>query len=202
MKKTILSILLIMTASVFSNLYAQRETPAGAGDKNLADNNIKMRSVEMDRIKRDADLVRAAAYAPISKDIVKRFPEIKEDFESIQISQGNIISAYSTGSSIDYAVIEKSAADINKKANRLDANLFDVNTEVSKDDKSESKDVKAKSIRNLIVELDNAIGNFVSSKIFGNIKVIEPEVAIKTRTDLDNIRHLSDRLSKEAKAMK
>lgn len=200
MKKIFLSILLIMTASVFSNLYAQREAPAGAGDKTLADNDIKMRSVELDRIKRDADIARAAAYAPISKDIVKKFPVIKEDFESIQISQAAIITAYTTGKSIDYGMIEKSADDINKKAKRLDSNLFDVNTEV----KGEAKppDQKTKSIRDLIVELDNAIGSFVSSKIFSNVKVIEPEVAIKTRTDLDHIKQLSESLSAEATKMK
>jgi hypothetical protein len=50
--------------------------------------------------------------------------------------------------------------------------------------------------------LDNSIGSFVSSKIFGNVNVIDPTVAVKTRTDLINILDLSDKLSKEAKKMK
>ena len=54
----------------------------------------------------------------------------------------------------------------------------------------------------LIIALDTSIGSFVSSKIFGNVNVIDPAVAVKTRTDLVNILDLSDKLSKEAKKMK
>jgi hypothetical protein len=202
MKRTAISILMITAAAMCSTVYGQRETPAGAGDKNLAEDSVKLRSVELERIKREAVQAEAASFAPISKDIVKKFPEIKEDFEGIQMSQAEIIKAYTTGKTIDYAAIENSAQDISKKAKRLDTNLFDVNRDGVDESKLAGKEQKIKSIRDLIIELDTAIGSFVSSKIFGNIKIIEPEVAIQTRTDLDNIQHLSKKLSQEAKKMK
>ncbi len=201
MKKIILSILVILAASTFSNVFGQRETPGGAGDKNLGDDGIKLRSVEIERIKREADKSNASSFAPINTEIKAKFPQIKEDFESVQLLQAAIIKAYTTGKTIDYGMIETSAEGINKKAKRLDANLFASKIE-KKSDNSKAKETKIKSVKVLIVELDNSIGSFVSSKIFGNINVVDPVVALKTRTDLVKIMDLSDQLSKEAGKMK
>lgn len=199
MKKIIVSVFLIFVAAVFSTISAQ-VAPPGAGDTNLQDNNIKMRSAEMERVKRDAAKANAAAFAPINKEIKNKFPQIKEDFESIQNLQADIIKAYTTGKSIDYRAIQTSAEGINEKAKRLDSNLFASSLE-RKVDTSKEKVGKTKSIRDLIVELDNSIGSFVSSKIFGNVNVVDAEVAINTRTDLINILDLTDKLLTEAKKM-
>ena len=202
MRKIIFSILLISIAAVFSNVFAQRETPAGAGDTNLADNNIKMRSVELERVKREAAQAEAASFAPINTKLAAKFPQIKEDFEGVQMLEDAIIKAYTTGKTIDYNLIESAANGINSKAKRLDSNLF-ADTKKEKEDLTTKQDTeKVKPVRDLIVELDNAIGSFVKSKIFGNIKVIEPEDAIRTRTDLISILQLSEKLSVEAKKMK
>jgi hypothetical protein len=200
MKKSILLIFLILVTSVFSNVFGQL-APAGAGDKTLADNDIKLRSVELERVKREANKNDPASFAPINSEIKAKFPQIKEDFENIQISEAAIIKAYTTGKTIDYNMIQSSAENINKKAKRLDANLFATKLE-KKDDKSKEKEEKPKAIKDLIVALDNSIGSFVSSKIFGNIKTIDADVAVKTRTDLVKILDLSEMLSKEAGKMK
>jgi hypothetical protein len=210
MKKLILSLFLVFVAAAFSSVFAQAAppgagTPAGAGDKNLGADSIKMRSVEMERVKQDAQRAEAASFAPINKDISSKFPQIKEDFEGIQILEAAIITAYTTGKTIDYKLIETSADGMNKKAARLDSNLFPEAADKKADkpvvDRSNEKVQKPKSVRDLIVELDTTIGNFVSSKIFANIKVIEPELAIKTRTELLSILRLSERLSTEAKKL-
>ena len=168
----------------------------------MADNDIKLRSVELERIKQEAAKTEAASFAPINTKLTVKFPQIKEDFESIQLLEDAIIKAYTMGKTIDYSLIETAANGINNKAKRLDDNLF-ADTKKEKEDKTSTKDVeKVKPVADLIVALDNAIGSFVSSKIFGNIKLIEPEVAIKTRTDLLNIIQLSEKLSTEAKKMK
>jgi len=211
MKKVVLSVLFIFAASVFSSVLGQAAppgagTPAGAGDKNLGDDGIKARSVEMERMKQDAQKVEAAAFAPVNKDIVARFHQIKEDFEGIQIFQATIITAYTTGKTIDYLLIGVSADGINKKAKRLDANLFAANfdkkADKAADDNAPQKLEKPQTIREQMVEPDRTIGSFVTSPIFGNIKVIEPEVAMKTREDLIKIMQLSEKLSAEAKKQK
>ena len=203
MKNFILYSFLTIASSVY--VYGQGTPPAVPDNANIQDNSLKMRSVEMERIKREETKAVAAKFAPINSKIEAKFPEIKEDFEGIQVSQSAIVASYTTGKTIDYAAIESAAAAINKKAKRLDSNLFPgATSEDLKDDskKSKEKTEKPKGIRDLILELDEAVGSFVSSKIFANIKVIEPEVAIKTRADLLNIQSLSEKLAEEAKKMK
>ena len=199
MKKGFALIFFVFVVLAVTDVMAQRETPAGAGDKNLADDGIKMRSVEMERMKQESKRAEAALFAPISTDISAKFPQIKEDYEGIQISESAIITAYTTGKTINYTSITTSAEDVLRRAKRLDSNLFapaaDKKTDPNMVDKPTEKAEKPKSIRDLIIELDAAIGSFVASKIFANIEVIEPDIAIKSRTDLLNIIQLSDKLT-------
>jgi hypothetical protein len=188
-----------------SNAFAQPPgagAPPGAGDKTLGDNDIKLRSVELERIKREAQVAEAASYAPINPKLVAQFSQIKDDYEAIQILQGAIIKAYTTGKTIDYSMIETSAALINKRALRLDSNLFASSKTDKIETKSDEKKEKVLSVRDLIINLDSALGNFVSSPIFGKLKVIEPDIAIKTRDDLFRVLNFSEKLATEAKKMK
>mgnify|MGYP001619264716 CR=1 FL=1 len=200
MKNINFVILCIVFLSI--NIFGQGTPPAVSDNANISDNSLKMRSAELEKTKRDETVAAAAKFAPINKDIVARFPQIKEDFEGLQMAQAAIITAYTTGKKIDYSLIETSANEILKKAKRLDSNLFSPQTEIIEDDPAKKDEKKQKTIRDLIVELDNTIGSFVSSKIFGNIKIIEPEVAIKTRTDLIKIEKLSIELAKESAKLK
>lgn len=207
MSKVFLAIVLASVAAMSSSVYGQAAppgagTPPGAGDKNLGDDGIKARSIEIERMKQEAKRAEASKYAPISKQIAVKFPEIKEDYEGIQIAQTTIVNAYTIGKTIDYALIGASAEAITKKAKRLDANLFAPTIEKRKTSDADTK-VKAggesqANIKDLIVDLDNAVGRFVASKLFANISVIEPEVAVNTRADLMIIQHLSERLASEA----
>lgn len=199
MKKIVVSMIFIIIAAMISNVFAQRETPAGAGDKNLGADDLKTRSIEIDRIKQEALKSDAANFAPINTEINAKFPQIKEDYEGIQISEAAIIQAYTRGKTIDYSLIGTSADSINRNAKRLDTNLFAASKTEKNLEKTLKKEEKPKKIRDIIIELDKAIGDFISSKIFGNIKLIEAEVAIKTRTDLQRVMQLSEELSNEAK---
>lgn len=202
MKKIIVSTLLMFVVAIFSSISAQQVAPPGAGDTNLQDNNIKMRSVELERVKREAGTIDAATFAPINRKFESKFPQIKEDFESIQNLQGQIIKAYTMGEKINYSAIETAAFGINENAKRLDSNLFATKFETIEGQIGEEKVKKTTSIRDLIVELDNAVGSFVSSKIFANAKTLDAEAAIQTRIDLNNVRQFSQKLAVEAKKMK
>jgi hypothetical protein len=204
MKSFIFSIYLILGIASFNSLWGQVTpiTPAVPDNASPQDTSIKMRSAELERVKRDAAKAEAEKFAPINTEIMAKFPQIKEDFEAIQILEAAIIKGYTTGKTIDYNLIEICASEINKHAKRLDSNLFAETKKEKKEQNSVIKEEKAKNIKDLIIDLDNAIGNFVSSKIFGNLKVIEPEVAVSTRNDLLKIRNLSQKLADEAKKLK
>jgi hypothetical protein len=200
--RIILTVIIVMVGGV--TLFAQPPgtVPGGAGDKNLGDDNIKLRSVELERIKKEAQAAEAASYAPINPKLTAQFGQVKDDYEAVQLLQASIIKAYTTGKTINYAMIETSADAITKRALRLDSNLFASTKKDKIETKSEEKKEASLSIRDLIVNLDNAIGDFVSSPIFGKQKVIEPEVAIKTRDDLSRILKFSEYLTKEAKKLR
>lgn len=216
MKRVISSVFIIFTAAIISNISAQQVAPPGAGDKDLRDDNIRMRSVDIERTKRDAEKPTSnsnssstnAPTAVIKSDIDTKYPQIKEDFEGLQNNQAAIVKAYTTGEKIDYDQIKISAAALNENAKRLDGNLFapkvEFKTVESELKKVESKEneTKAKSIKNLIVDLDTAIGNFVSSTMFQNLRVVEPEVAGNTQADLAKVMEISEMLSVEAGKIK
>lgn len=214
MKNLALFIFLTFSFAIFSNLSAQ-VTPAGAGDSDLRDNNVRMRSNEMERIKRDANKNSASQ---MNDEIDKKFPEINEDYSGIQRSQEAIVKAYTTGKEINYAQIEKSANDLYKNAERLNSNLFTTKTKSKKeksdkkddkkdsDKKAEAKkaddDKKEKGVKELIVDLDNAVGSFVSSTMFQNLQNVDQKVADKAQFDLAQILKISSDLSKEAAKLK
>ena len=87
---------------------------------------------------------------------------------------------------------------MNKKSVRLESNLFNI-TEI--DDKNSNKK-KSVSVRDLIIELDKAMGNFVDNPIFKSNKLIEQNDVEKSQTQLEKIINLSEMLSLEAKKFK
>ncbi|HEX8734598.1 MAG TPA: hypothetical protein VF721_04695 [Pyrinomonadaceae bacterium] len=209
MKETFLFVAFLFAFTLSANVRAQVTPPPGAGDKDLRDTNIKGRSNELERIDREArkDGKNSKKTEAEEDRLAAKFSEIKEDFETIQTAQAAIVSAYTTGEKISYAQIAQSAAEVNKKAARLKANLFaPLKDEKSKEKKSGKKEEKplseekpiSKDIRELIVDLDNAVGAVVSSPMFQNLRVIDPKVAEKTKSDLETVIKLSDALKIEA----
>src|SRR5215204_2469582 len=91
--------------------------------------SVKMRSIELDRVKREAKKATAEKFGPAS---VNNFLEIKEDFEKIQVLEGRIVKVYTTGKQIEYAKIAAFSDEINKSASRLKGNLFALQNKAQK----------------------------------------------------------------------
>lgn len=205
MNKISLLILTVLASAVFSNAQL---TPPGAGDKDLRDSNVRGRSNELERIKRDANKPGKRNKNAENSDgstedqMAAKYEEIKTDFEQIQKSQDSIIDAYKGGDAINYAKIGTSSQEISKSANRLKSNLFTSVADKIEAEKDPVEKVKiTKTIRDLIVELDNTIGLFAASPMFLNLRVIDPAVSEKTGKDLDMIIELSSILNAEAVKM-
>lgn len=203
MKKIILSIVIMALMAGFSAVAAQPPgvVPAGAGDKNLGDDAIKTRSIEMERMKREAEKQGSV----MNSDIASRFSDIKKDFEAIQIAESAIIKAYTTGEKIDYKLLDVAAQEVSRSAKRLDQNLFAAKVETKKEkskgaksEKPEEEATKQESLKEIIMQLDKHIGEFVSSKMFQNLLAVDVEVAQKSKQDLTMIIKLSNKISKEA----
>lgn len=205
MKKFILPIFIILLTTAISDVNAQdAPAPPPVPDAPvLRDDNIRLRSVEIERARRDAAKKNTDQNAvAVNSEIEKKYPEIKEDYEGLQLSQMAIVKAYTTNEKIDYETIAISADKINDHAKRLNSNLFAKEKKKKKEKNKDSEENQAKSVRDLIVELDNAIGAVATSKMFQNLRVVEPEVAEKTQADLMNVMRISSELSEAVGKMK
>jgi hypothetical protein len=161
-------------------------------------NTIKMRSIELERIKRESENP-----APNNPSTTRqfKFTEIKNEFENIQKLEDSIINAYTKGKKIDFTKISESAEEIRKNAIKLDENLFESRITNEKQTVVAEKS-KPKNIRDLIIELDNAIGKFVGSKMFKDSKLIDQKESEQAQFELKKIIEISDKLSIEAKKFK
>jgi len=87
---------------------------------------------------------------------------------------------------------------------RLSSNLFpaveipDAEKEKKQDDTKEEASKPAKSVRDLIIDLDNTIGSFASSPMFKNLRMVDETVSEKARLNLEKIIELSAALTAEA----
>lgn len=217
MKNLLILIALLFSNAVYSGISAQVTPPPGAGDKDLRDTDVKRRSIEMERVERDAKksggTSESAVAAKVEEDrLAIKYGEIKIDYEQIQLSQDAIIKAYQGSGKIDYEQIGKSALEINNSAKRLKLNLFTAPAEDSgakkeekkeneAKDKTEKETKPAKSIRDLIVDLDNAVGSFVTSPMFQNLRTVDAAVSEKAGLELKKISELSAALGAEARKM-
>lgn len=186
---------LFFSISVFSQASV---SPNPVADGEIRDSgSIRMRSLQMERFKRDSYKARIPK---TSEEIAFKFKEIKEEFESIQKLQTSIIKIYTTGKTIDYAKISHYSAELLKKAVKLNDNLF-VSNHSETQSKTEKKEEKTKSVRDLIIDLDKSIASFVSSPIFSDNKLVDSNVSEKAGIDLEQIIKLSEMLFKEAKRL-
>ncbi len=143
MKKLFVLVALVFSTAIGSNICAQVTPPPGAGDKDLRDTDVKRRSVEMERVERDAKKTGKSptnqAAAQAEDRLAAKYGEIKTDYEQIQLSQDAVIKTYQGSGKIDYTQIGKSALEINRSATRLHSNLFPAppveNAVVKKEDK-------------------------------------------------------------------
>lgn len=203
MKNIILPVLtIILTVSAIGVNAQDAPAPPPVPDAPvLRDDNIRLRSVEMERARRDAAKKDTDPNAAtVNSEIEKKYPEIKEDYEGMQLSQMAIVKAYTMSENIDYKAINASADKINKHAKRLNSNLFSSDPQKKKD-KDDDEEKEEKSVRDLIVALDNAIGAVASSKMFQNLRVVDPEVANKTQADLMSVMKISSELAEAAGKM-
>jgi hypothetical protein len=208
-KRLFLAVTLISLGVLCSSAVAQEHgPPAGGSDKNLreAASDLKGRSVEMERVSREAkkpDKEKSATAQPAN------FAEIKEDFERIQIVNNDVLQPANESATIDYQRVLESAQEIEKRAARLRTNLFGVRREKQAKDKKpsvESEDSKptaeTQDLKSLVVGLDNSINSFARSPMFQNTQVVTPEDSLAAQKELDKIIKISGDLRIEADRVK
>jgi hypothetical protein len=152
--------------------------------------NIKNRSVELERMKREA------SKRPINNEPSAKFPEIKEDFEEIQKLNDSVLQLNSLETTLNYHAVAKFVSEINRRAVRLQSNLFPVKSKVKNKEKTagESSDLKT-----CLDDLDKFINKFAHSPIFQNTKLVNSNDSQKAQSDLENIISVSNSIKAKTK---
>lgn len=173
-------------------------SPVPVTDTEVRDStSIRMRSLEFERAKRDAN---EPHRNPVSNLSPSKFAAIKKDFAAIQELEAAIVKAYETGAKINYGIIGDLALNMKKRATRLRANFFDIKDRAEEDKDPEVTD--RKSVRDLIIELDGTLAVFVGSPLFTNPQLINAKSADEAKADLDRLIRLSYALHRAAARMK
>lgn len=176
-------------------------TPAVPDNATPLSDSIKLRSVELDRIKREAEKTQVLRQEN-GKEL--NFSLIKDDFEGIQLKLEEIIGAYQSPSGAHYDKIASHANEITEMAVRLRGNVFEPKDEsVEKDGAADKPDEYAgKPIRNLIIVLRDSIERVSRNPMWQSLQVIDPEMSVKAEDDLEIVIKSSNALWVEARKMK
>lgn len=122
--------------------------------------------------------------------------QIKEDFMRIQIINDELVKTTARAGALDPKFVAKSAAEIKKRAERLKHNLALPETE---NDVNPFK-VEAKAelglLKSSLSALDKLITGFVTNSVFASADVVDAQLAIKARRDLEEIIELSSGIKK------
>ena len=192
MKKHIsAAILLILGAAVSASAQSSIEQGIIKTREQISD--IKNRSLEMERVKRES-------YKRPTTDSTVKFPEIKEDFEKIQKINSDVLQPIFAKSPANFAALLKAVTEINHRAVRLNANLFSADAEKDKENK---KSAASADLKVLIGKLDKNINFFVHSPIFQNLQIVNPNDSLQAQKDLETVIKISHLIKENAaKTMK
>jgi len=158
--------------------------------------DIKHRSGELERIKRDAEK------APERNDSTRKFPEIKEDFEQIQKINSDDLQPFAVKNPTNYAAFLKAVSELKHRAVRLHSNLFSFDSK-EKNNSNNKKQIagEQQDIKILLGNLDETINSFVHNSIFQNIKVVNPKDSLKAQNDLETIIKISSIIKEKIEKM-
>lgn len=193
MLKKILSTIFLIAAS-FAAAPAQssaEQTVRNASDRFF---DIKNRSIEMERVKREA------YKRTVSENFTLNFSEIREDFERIQKINDELFERTRAEKPLDNSAVLKLVSEINRRTVRLHSNLFPPEPERKNTSKSKQTDNdESPDVKNLLAALDTSINSFVHSPIFQNINLVNAADSLKAQKDLETIINISKRLKTKMK---
>lgn len=184
---TIVTFSSALSLSSTSQVPGQGSRTGSPKDRSIED---KYRSDEIERVRRDS-------VKPENPRQATRFPQIKEDFEKIQLINSEVLQATTFDAAPNYRRLAEAAAEVKKRATRLRSNLFPLGSKIQ-EKQSEQLPKERQNLKALLIELDKAITTFVHNPMFENTRVVNQEDSTKAQMDLEKIIDLSARTRKKA----
>ena len=128
------------------------------------------------------------------KEQVSLFAQIREDFTRLQVVNNEMMQTVFVKKNVDRKSIAATTAEINKRATRLSENLVlprldDKAKNQKRDDAGNDSGLQAG-----LLKLDRCIMSFIGNPLFKQPDVVDAQLALKARRDLDLIIRLSKQL--------
>ena len=156
--------------------------------------DIKKRSVEMERIKRES------MRRPAKADYTAAFPAIKKDFEKIQLLNDELQKQFPEPAVREDSAVAKPVAEIRQRAARLLKNLFpEPETPLEEKPEGPPTVVSPAEIGDMLIALDRAIQRFVHNPMFRNLNLVDSADSLRARQDLQRVIDLCEAVRAKSK---
>lgn len=128
------------------------------------------------------------------KEQISLFAQIREDFTRLQVINNEMMRAVFVKSTINRKLIAATTAEINKRSLRLSENLAlpRIDDKANNQKPGEARDDS--SLQEGLLALDRCIMSFIANPLFKQPNVVDAQLALKARRDLDLIIRLSKQL--------
>ena len=159
--------------------------------------SVRERQMTMDEMSREMN----KGPAPRKSEEL-RMAEIAEDYRDLQQVNNRMMAATMRAAAPDYELVNKSVADIRRRAERLRENLALPAPEAKAEKEPEPKPAAdAAGMKAALLALDRSIMSFVRSPLFKNTDVLDAEAAARAARDLADVIERSRLAAKDAERL-
>lgn len=131
--------------------------------------------------------------APRQRDYDLTYSQIREDYRQLQLVNNELARAQTSGK-LDAKGVDKSVAEIRRRAARLKENMSLPEPEQAA--RPARTAAATERVDHLLITLDNLVMAFVTNPIFEQGKVVDVKLSQKARADLEAIIEVSDRIAR------
>jgi hypothetical protein len=142
------------------------------------------------------NLEKKSSRAPAEQRLA--WEQIREDFKRIQVLDNDLVKHKASNETLNTKFVEKTAAEIRKRAGRLQSNLMFPNDETTSVEKTQDD----YQMNTLLSGLSGLIRRFINNPVFGETDVLDVQAAMNANRDLNRIIELSEQIKKKAQSQK
>ena len=136
------------------------------------------------------------------KEIEAIVAQIKQDFERILTLHNDIVRVVGTDKTLEHDFVSSAAAEIKKRASRLQTTLALNKPDVSEQNQHKQKKLDDAQLKDALITLCKQIESFVSNPVIKTPGTVDVEQLAKARRDLESVIELGDSINKSAERLK
>ena len=170
-------------------------------EREARDNELRERAFDLRMVEEEARRHPAVRRTEPKLDIA----QMREDFVRIQVVNYELVDVVkhsgSSGGTLDLKLIAKSVAEIKKRARRLKDNMALPETENVFERPQMEVGPEAGQVKSSVSVLNKLIIGFVNNPIFKEANVVDVQLSVKAKHDLEDIIEMSEQIKKSSEKL-